>query len=337
METVVLIPAYKPDAKLLGLVADLCCPVIVVDDGSGGDYAAIFTALEQLPRCVVLRHNTNRGKGAALKTGMREALVSGATGLVTADADGQHLPEDILSVKNALDTHPGKLVLGCRDFSQAQCPFKSRAGNIITRRIFQLMTGVPCTDTQTGLRGIPLALLRSFSEIEGDRYDYEMNMLIYAAKRGYGFAEVPIHTIYLDDNKSSHFKPFLDSLRIYGQIIIFTLVSVICSAVDISLFWLFTSSGASLLPSIAAARACSSLINFLLNKNITFRRGNALIPAALRYYTLVVCQMFTSWLLLSLIARINLPYLVLQKAAVDFALFIVGYNMQRMLVFRKRR
>ena len=185
---VVLIPAYKPDKRLENLAWELCVDrqfeLVVVDDGNSDEYADLFRRLQLLPRCTVRRHSTNRGKGAALKTGVRyiKEHFPQCVGAVTADADGQHSAEDIQRVALSLQSHPTSLVLGVRDFSGADVPAKSRLGNRVTARLFRLATGVRCPDTQTGLRGIPAAAFDRYLALPGQRYELEMNHLLDCAK-----------------------------------------------------------------------------------------------------------------------------------------------------------
>jgi glycosyltransferase involved in cell wall biosynthesis len=185
---VIVIPAYRPDGRLPALITELAekseLPIIVVDDGSGPEYAGIFKGLKTLYGCSVCAHSNNRGKGAALKTGIREAmrLSPGASGVVTADADGQHAPEDVFRVAAALDTYQDTLILGARDFFGGSVPFKSRWGNRITASVFRRATGARVCDTQTGLRGIPMSFAQISLNIPGERFEYEFNVLLRAAK-----------------------------------------------------------------------------------------------------------------------------------------------------------
>ena len=209
----ILIPAYQPDAKLVGLVEALRADfphVVVVDDGSTGceeTFEAIRGRVEAL-----LAHPANRGKGAALKTGfawIREHLPG--TGVVTADADGQHTPEDIRRVAEATATRKGGIVLGVRTF-EGPIPFRSRWGNGWARILFRLLTGLALRDTQSGLRGIPTDMLDRMLALRGDRYEYETRMLVDARRHALPPLQIPIRTVYLEENRSSHYRPFRDTL-----------------------------------------------------------------------------------------------------------------------------
>ncbi len=220
-----LIPAYKPDRKLINLAQELVrygFNVVIVDDGSGKEYADIFC--EMLPCADVIRHEVNRGKGAALKTGFEFIAESAGRGqidgyvVVTLDADGQHSIPDAVQVTEAAEENRDALILGTRGFD-TQVPVKSRLGNDITRGVFSFVTGVKIHDTQTGLRAFSDKQIDLMKNIEGDRYEYEINVLLEYAKRNIKISEVPIKTIYLENNKSSHFHAVRDSFLIYMEIL----------------------------------------------------------------------------------------------------------------------
>ena len=209
----VLIPACQPDGKLVQVVEALRGDfphIVVVDDGSAGcdeTFAAIRNRVEAL-----LVHPENRGKGAALKTGfawIREHLPEIA-GVVTADADGQHTPEDIRRVAEATAGRKGGIVLGVRTF-EGPVPFRSRWGNGWTRILFRLLTGLAIRDTQSGLRGIPAGMLDRMLALRGDRYEYETRMLADARRHALPPLQIPIKTVYLEGNRSSHYRPLRDT------------------------------------------------------------------------------------------------------------------------------
>ena len=213
-DVAILIPAYDPDDKLAALVDDLRPAfrhLVLVDDGSTRGRDVLDAVRGRVDALLV--HGTNRGKGAALRTGLawiRDNL-PGVRTVVTADSDGQHRPDDIRRVAEASLAHPDGLVLGVREFA-GKVPFRSQLGNIWTRVLFRLLTGLAVRDTQTGLRGIPRGLLGRMLAIPGDRYEYEIRMLVDARRHPAAPRQVPIETIYLDGNRSSHFRPFRDTV-----------------------------------------------------------------------------------------------------------------------------
>jgi len=173
----------------------------------------------------VLSHGTNRGKGIALKTGFRHvAGTMPGHGVVCADADGQHSVADILRVCEQTAA-TGRMVLGVRRF-EGRMPLRSRVGNTVTQALFRAATGRPVRDTQSGLRGYPADLLDWLGAIPGERFDYEMNVLLYAARAGRPIDEITISTRYLADNASSHFGALTDSARIYLPLLRFAASSL---------------------------------------------------------------------------------------------------------------
>lgn len=221
-----LIPARRHEPELRPLLDALVAAgigvILLVDDGSPEEDKPLFDNLAQTPRVHLLRHAANRGKGRALKTGIQHFLdaFSGFAGLVTADADGQHSAADILHVAHALLAAAGRPVLGCRSFS-GQVPLRNRFGNSLTRQIFRLVSGHAVGDTQTGLRAFPSALLPELAALPGERYEYEMTVLAYLCSHRHIPIEEPIATIYIDNNRSSSFKPLRDSIRIYSVLLRF--------------------------------------------------------------------------------------------------------------------
>ena len=218
----VLIPAWEPPDALVAVTRELigngCSTIVVVDDGSA-ERQVIFREITQAPQVTVLRHAKNAGKGSALKTGFGHLLVHhpNGAGVVTADADGQHTSADIVRVARAL-AESGRFVLGTRNLQQ-NMPLRSKLGNTLTRYAFRWLTRTCVSDTQTGLRGFPMAILPELACLPGARYEYEMTVLAYLCQSMRPPLEVPISTVYLDGNSSSHFDPVRDSVRIYTALL----------------------------------------------------------------------------------------------------------------------
>lgn len=224
MKPIIIIPTLNPDERLIHLVEKLRLgniPIVIINDGSKQAFNNIFETLKTKLGCDITSHDNNMGKGAAIKTGLEYAdnKYPNNCGFVTADADGQHAAEDILKVADVLGKNQNSLILGSRDFSEKDVPFKSRWGNRITSIVFKLSTGKECPDTQTGLRGIPKKFKDICLSVPGNRFEYEMNMLLEFMRHSIPMIHVPIATIYLDNNKSSHFNPVKDSIRIYSDIL----------------------------------------------------------------------------------------------------------------------
>lgn len=231
MDTIVLIPAYQPDEKLittLKALAERSFGLLVVDDGSGSNYDRVFIEAGKYAR--VVRYINNRGKGAALKTGIRciRKCFPNCRYLITADADGQHAPSDIARLSEKLTEGNDRFVIGSRQFV-GDVPLRSRFGNSLTKQVYALTSGVRVQDTQTGLRGFDVSLFDWLTKIPGNRYEYEMNVLMTAARDKIEIGEMTIETIYENDNSSSHFDPIKDSIKIYKEIFKFTIQRIIGS------------------------------------------------------------------------------------------------------------
>jgi putative flippase GtrA len=340
METTaaVLIPAYKPDERMLALIDALKARgfirLIVVDDGCGEGYAPIFRRAAEAG-AHVLTHPVNRGKGAALKTGLKHILATGACPVVTADADGQHAPEDVEAIARRLGEMPNALVLGVRD--KSRMPARSRFGNTLTCWTLGAVSGLWIQDTQTGLRGLPECALAAFSELEGDRYEYEMSMLLRARQDRMQVEQIVIRTIYIDDNRGSSFHVLRDSVLIYGrllrQLIAFLGSSAVAALIDLTLFTVLHILYPHLLMvAVVAARAVSATVNYLVNRNLVFRAdGNA--RSVVRYYTLAFVMVVLSYLIIRGLSFLHIPA-VPAKILGDAALLVFNYHVQRRLVFR---
>ena len=219
-EIAVVIPAWQPAQPLLALVSELrpagVRQLVLIDDGSDAGSRPIFDALGSLAGVQEMRHSVTLGKRSAQKWAFQHVLSSMPTihGVVTADADGQHLPKDIVAVSRRLAANPDRAVLGTRDF-HAGIPWRSRVGNLFTRKIFALLTGHAVRDTQTGLRGLPVSLLPELLQLPGERYEYETVMLAHLCQTGQVPLEEPIETVYLQGNRASHLRPVRDGLRVY--------------------------------------------------------------------------------------------------------------------------
>ena len=339
-----IIPVIDPTSRIIelaeGLIAEGFEHLIVVDDGSAEAEAAGLFARLEAKGAVVVHHGANRGKGAAIKTGIREMLRScpWAEGFVTIDGDGQHTPQDAARVCAAVGQEAG-IALGVRDFKGASVPLRSRVGNAFSAAYFRLDTGRACSDTQTGLRCVPAALVPLALQMEGERYEYEMNFLTAVVRSGAPVKEVPIQTIYENGNKASHFDPVRDSMRIYRTLIRFTMSSVSCAVVDLGLFTLLVSVlhlKAFMLVALATctARLASGALNFTLNKVWSFRAHRSTRVQACRYAVLFCLIMAASTIGVSLLSFLPVPLTVV-KVIVDGMLFVISYFAQRNWVFRE--
>lgn len=334
----ILIPSYEPDERLLLLVNQLKdqtdVDILIVNDGSGDPYQEIYRILET-SGCTVLHHQTNQGKGRALKTGFQYLKDMGEQGnVICADSDGQHLPQDIMRISEALDEPGSHLVLGSRRFT-GNVPFRSRFGNTLTRKVYSFTTGIKVHDTQTGLRGFPTHMLDWLCRIPGERFEYEMNMLLGAHKEGYAIDEIFIDTIYLEDNKSSHFRPIADSMRVYLPILLFSASSLLSGILDFVLLLLLQLFTTNLFLSVLVARVCSSTFNFTMNRRVVFAENisSTLSTALTKYFALVILVLLLNYGLLYVYhEQIGIP-LILAKLLTEATIFLFSYWAQRRFVY----
>lgn len=334
---IVLIPSYEPNAKLIELVASIranCSDqiIVIVDDGSGPAFADTYAAA-QANDCDVIRHSTNRGKGFALKAGFAHITATyPGHDVVCADSDGQHTAAAIARVAQTLETETG-IVLGSRQFDQ-DVPIRSRVGNTATRIIFRLLTGLRLRDTQTGLRGYRANLLGWLQTISGDRFEYELEVLLTAQQVGHRLYEVPIETIYLQGNTSSHFRPVRDSIRIYTRFLRFTLSSFGAFLIDATIFFTLMAIADNLALAVVVARMVSATANYFTNHQLVFTgHETRQRVAARRYGALVLVLLAVNYLLIwTTTTQLSVP-LAPAKVLVEVGLFLASYRAQQRFVF----
>ncbi|MCC7498017.1 MAG: bifunctional glycosyltransferase family 2/GtrA family protein [Bryobacterales bacterium] len=343
---VVLIPAYKPGAEMTRLVSglleragELLAGIVVVDDGSGSAYRPLFDAVAGHRAVNVLRHAVNLGKGAALKTGFNHALLAWpeAAGVVTADADGQHNVEDILNVARYLTAHPGEIVLGVRGF-EGHIPLRSRVGNLLTRYVFRVFTGLRLSDTQTGLRGWPAGYCMAVLPIAINGYDFELECLMDTRENhGFKVTELPIKTIYLDGNKSSHFNPVRDSLRIYFVFARYCGASLAAAVIDSLFFYIAFHLSAGLALSQVVGRLAALVIAFTLQRNLVFRSDASAARSLVKYLALLVVMGVVSYSMMNfLYQRAQFPVLAAKMTA-EGILFLVNFSILRQFIFTRSK
>ncbi|MFD5599414.1 GtrA family protein [Leucobacter sp. NPDC058333] len=345
---IILIPAYEPSTRLVSLVRELRCAdtgeppadIWVIDDGSGPAFDRVFEDVAEVG-AQVTRFDTNRGKGATLKAGFAAAQrEQPGSPVVTADADGQHTVADILrvvegtarSVANTGETAP--LLLGCRGFD-GDVPVRSRFGNAVSRWLFRAVAGWPLSDTQTGLRGVPAAMLPWLAEVPGERFEYEQIVLLRLRGAGFTAREIPIDTVYLDDNGSSHFRPVLDSLRVMLPVLLFALSSLSAFVIDTIALVILQALTGALVPSIIAARVLSAGMNFAVNRRLVFARtgGAELRRQVVQYVGLAAVLLASNIVWMSFLTEHGVP-LWLAKVVTEGVLFILSYRVQRAAIFR---
>lgn len=341
LQVAAVIPAYKPSRALLELVPSLTqgrlAHVVVVDDGSGADYECLFSELKRLQGVTVLQHAVNLGKGAALKTGINfiGCSMPEATGVVTADADGQHHTNDILRVAEALEKYPETLVLGVREFNR-DVPLRSRLGNQLTRKLTRAIIGWNLKDTQTGLRGIPRKLFPTLLRMNRAGYEFELDMLIAARHHKYEVLQISIQTIYLNGNQESHFNPMRDSLRIYFVLLRFSIVSMLTAIVDNLCFIGMYYLTHNILESQMLGRLCGAGFNYNLARRAVFlsrEQHQIVLP---KYVSLVIVSGILSYSLIHMLNKLLGLHVIPAKLTAETLLFLFNFCVQRDMIFRRR-
>jgi glycosyltransferase involved in cell wall biosynthesis len=339
----VLIPAFEPDEKLTAFEKELSregADILVVDDGSGPGYREIFE--ESKPYARVISYEKNRGKGFALKTGLRFLSEHGRPGdiIVTADADGQHRTKDVMKAMKEAYEHPGCLILGCRNFT-GKVPLRSRLGNGITKMVFRMSSGVAVSDTQTGLRAFRSDMIPFLLSVPGDRYEYEMNMLTEAAEKKIPIGEVKIDTVYLMGNRSSHFNTLRDSFLIYRDLLKFAAVSLASFFLDYGMFLLFSFAfsgfGAAVGTGYAnvCARVVSAGFNYTMNRKYVFRDHSSPAGTLAGYIALAAAILLFNTVLLEILVNGAGMNRYAAKIITEFTFFILSFITQKFIIFRK--
>lgn len=306
----VLIPAYEPDEQLVRLAKELHrhgLQVLVVDDGSGKDYQDVFNRTAQYATVIALERNS--GKGAALKAGMKHIRdrIPECEHFITCDADGQHRVEDVLRVREQLQKGE-KFVLTVRQWRK-DIPLRSKVGNNLSRFVYALLANRYLSDNQSGLRGFNRVHIHWLLQVAPNKYDYEMNVLYYAAKKNIRIATLPIEAIYIGNNESSHFNPVQDTLRIYkslfalagGSFIGFLVSEVMVLAVSLILGY------HQLLLTMPAVAAVSYLVTVILNRTVYFRNTACHDYVSTLIYKIILYILYTLGCLLVMFALPNVP------------------------------
>ena len=336
MKKIILIPSYEPDEKLIDLIKTINrdeFDIVVVNDGSNASYNSIFHKIEKDVK--LISYDNNMGKGYALKTGIKWISDSYQKDyiIITMDSDGQHKIEDAKKLCHYIEKNPTHLVLGMRKRSD-KTPIRSKIGNGITKMIYNLLTGLNVYDTQTGLRAFSDKLVSFLLNIDGNRFEYEMNVLLASAKAKIIIKEIEIETIYIENNKGSHFKTIRDSYLIYKEIIKFSASSIISFFIDYLFYILFTNYFSITLSNVMA-RIISGTFNFQFNKKYVFQSKNHTLKKVISYILLalfILC--FNTFILNIFISTIYLNKYI-AKLITEFILFILSYFIQRVIIFKK--
>lgn len=344
---IVIIPAFNPDHKLIALIQELqrreTLDIIVVNDGSAQTALTIFNQLESV--VTILTHRVNLGKGEAIKTALRHvtAHMPKVDGIVLMDADGQHRPEDAIRLLEQLHIIKTGMVLGVRRF-EGKIPVRSLFGNTVTRYVFRFISGIWVSDTQTGLRAFAPDMIPMLLEVNGERYEYEMNVLLALAKSKTPITEIPIETIYEDKkNSCSHFRAIRDSARIYSNLLLFSGVSLVSFLLDYLLFfpmiWAFSliySEPMALIYGNITARIISSLFNYYLNSKFVFKNVGNRLKSGFHYALLAILILILNTVILSNLRDVFHIPKAFAKLFTELLLFFLSFTVQKFFIFRKK-
>ena len=335
LKYIALIPAYEPEEILLNVLKNLKkegMEIVLVDDGSGPLFKALFVQASFFG--YVISYSANRGKGAALKAGMSyiSSVYSADDIIVTVDADGQHRAEDAKKLCDLAAQYPDSLILGSRLLGET-APFRSQFGNTITRWVFESATGQKVYDTQTGLRAFQMGLLPELMNISGERYEYEMNVLLELSRKKIPIQESQITTIYIDNNAGSHFHALKDSFRIYKEILKFSASSFVGFLVDYGLYSILLLITANFLLSNVLARIVSAAVNFTLNRRYVFRAKGKLMKALLQYSLLALGILCGNTILLKWLVSTWGVHEMLAKLLTEIMFFLISWSVQHNLIF----
>lgn len=336
-QKIALIPAYEPEEGFILLLRELReyeFQIVVVNDGSSPQSRPLFSEAEHY--AVVLEHERNRGKGCALKTGLHYIgeHFAGPFIVVTMDADGQHKAKDAVRVCEEAGRHPEALVLGSRRFT-GKVPLRSRFGNTVTRYVFRIFSGNSVRDTQTGLRGFSDRRLPELLCVPGERYEYEMNVLMAFSRNRRPIREVEIETVYLEGNASSHFDAVRDSWRIYRDILKFSASSLCSFAVDYVLFCTLGAITGRLVFSNITARLMSASLNYTINRVLVFQSKASLWKTAVQYVLLASAILLCNTALLTALVRTGLAGW-LAKLLTELILFLASWFVQSRWIFGRK-
>lgn len=306
---------------------------MVVNDGSPNSFNHIFSQISQ--KSTLLHNAINLGKGAALKHGINYILThhSDTKAIITLDCDGQHTIDDVLKIKDQFHTKQNiDLIIGVREFNN-NIPIRSKIGNKATRSIFKIMFGKTIQDTQSGLRAFNIEFAKSILSIPYNGYEFEMQMLILACNKDMTIMQVPIHTIYINNNASSHFNPIFDSLSIYFVLFRHIGNSLLTAAIDYIVFVLAFSLGFGLLTCMISGRIIAGSFNFIVGKTLVFKTKSNLKFEIISYSILTIILMLISMQGIKFISHYSGISEIVIKPICELMIFAISFLVQRFFIF----
>jgi len=338
-----LIPSLNPDNSLIALVNELSnnkwSGIVVVDDGSSQDARKIFNDIRKIKGVNVVSHLENKGKGSALKTGMKyiKNHANNLEGIITVDADGQHLVKDVEKIAALVKERKNDVIFGVRKFKNI--PVASMFGNRVMRFLLNIFNGISIDDSQTGLRYLPASIIDDLLVLVGTRYEYELECLFAIKSLGYKITQVQIETVYINDNKGSYFRGFIDSFRVLFVFARFSIVSLSSFGIDALIFVLLLSYFESVFYATIIARIISGVFNFTFNKIFAFRSfgKDKLFRESILYVILWVILAILSAVIVSILEGQPIYAVLLFKMFVDTFLFFLAFYAQKNIVFSRGR
>ena len=343
---VVIIPAYNPGEVMIEFITKLFCAgfknIVIIDDGSKEESRGVISDAESFG-CRVVRHAVNLGKGRSLKDALNyiALYMSECKYGMVLDCEGNQNIPSINKLARALLKNPDSLVLGCRNYRSKNTKFGKRITNILTKAVMTLLCGVTVADTKTTIRAFSMETAMKFINTGGERYDYEVNVLLESKSK-----EVKITEVTLGDenftNKESHYNPLIDSFNLYKLFLRYLLVAVITYGVDLGLFRLLMAYLKIISPiyytiiDTVLARIVSSFVGLVIKRKRVFKTKEHTAATAAKYYTAIFGQMIVSALAVWSLQKVWPVDVVVIKLIVDFVLFIIGFIAQREWVFKTR-
>lgn len=346
----ILIPAYNPDQDLITLVDGLINmgfdKILIVDDGSEQASQWVFDKLLDYPYCIIYKHEKNKGKGAAVKTGLAHFIgdFPDYDLLITTNADGYHSLEAIESVTLSAMKNTDSLVLGVKDFSKINLPLHNRLGKWISEKMIYFFLPQDILDIQTGLRGISRKFASTFMALAGESSDYETNMVLQCQQSEIPIKQVPIKTPFFKKKKGENFHPVLEALKMYWQFIKYIIVALLTTIIDVTTFMLFValfidaSPNNYILYATVVSRIISLLFNYILNHKTVFHPYSGTLQTFLKYALICAVNILASAYLVKAIYLLTNMHmnLALIKILVSFLLFFFNYYLQKKWVFRTK-
>lgn len=344
--TCLIIPAFEPNRALIDIISSVLAlqlsfersnlKIMVVDDGSVSSEAiAVFSAIKEMwPEVDLVELDKNVGKGEALKIALYriQQHMPDIEWVVTADADGQHLPKDICALIEAGE-RLGTPALGVRAFD-TDVPLRSHIGNSVTRGLFKVIYGGNIADTQTGLRGFSHDAIDDLLDIKVGKYAFELEALILFVKQG-GLRQIPITTVYEPSNPTSHFRPFLDSMHIYWVLLRHIICTVLAMFAEVGIFYALSKFGLGVALALTIARIVAGTALFFAARQVVFGSKASFGLQAAKYLMLVVANLVVTIWIVNWLTDTFYSNLIPSLFVAYSGLFIANFLVQKVLIFAR--